>query len=283
MEPVIAITDALGRDVRLDEPARRVVSLVPSETESVAALAGVDRLVGRTDYCEEPRGTIERVPSVGGTKKIDVDAVIALAPDLVLANQEENGRRDVERLVDAGIAVHVSFPRSIAGSIAYLRALATLLGLGGAEVDAIEARIPPPPIEPRVRVFVPIWKDPWMTFDARTYASDLLRAAGAENVFADRARRFPLAADVGDASAIDAGDRDTRYPRVGEDEIRARAPELVLLPDEPYAFGPGDAAEVTSWRVARTVELVSGKDLFWYGARTAEAIDRIAALVRRAR
>ncbi|MCZ7682284.1 MAG: helical backbone metal receptor [Sandaracinaceae bacterium] len=112
-------------------PAARVVSLVPSETESVAALAGVERLVGRTDYCEEPRGAIERVPCVGGTKKIEVGAVIALAPDPVLANQEENGRRDVERLIAAGLSVHVSFPRTIDDAVAYLRALVTMLGLGG--------------------------------------------------------------------------------------------------------------------------------------------------------
>ncbi|MCZ7682283.1 MAG: helical backbone metal receptor [Sandaracinaceae bacterium] len=130
---------------------------------------------------------------------------------------------------------------------------------------------------------MPIWRDPWMTFDARTYASDLLAAAGAENVFADRARRFPLAADVAGAPARDGGDRDTRYPRVGEDEIRARAPELALLPDEPYAFGPEDASEVASWGVARRVELVSGKDLFWYGVRTADALERIAASVSRGR
>ncbi len=283
---MIAITDALGREVRLAAPATRVVSLVPSETESVAALAGIERLAGRTDYCEEPRGAIERVPSVGGTKTIDVGAVLALAPDLVLANQEENGRRDVERLIEAGLAVHVSFPRTIDDAIAYLRALVAMLGLEeeAAQVEALEARAAALRAgAPSVRVFAPIWRDPWMTFDARTYASDLLAAAGAENVFADRARRFPLAADVGGAPARDGGDRDTRYPRVGVDEIRARAPELVLLPDEPYAFGPEDASEVASWGVARRVALVSGKDLFWYGVRTADALERIVALVSRGR
>lgn len=284
---MIAVTDALDRDVRLVAPAARVVSLVPSETESVAALAGIERLAGRTDYCEEPRGAIERVPCVGGTKKIDVGAVIALAPDLVLANQEENGRRDVERLIAAGLAVHVSFPRTIDGAIAYLRALVTMLELGGeatARVDAIEARaVALRAGAPSVRVFAPIWRDPWMTFDARTYASDLLAAAGAENVFADRARRFPLAADLAGAPAIEPADRDTRYPRTSEEEIRARAPELVLLPDEPYAFGAEDAAHIEGWGVARRVELVSGKDLFWYGVRTADALERIAASVTRGR
>ncbi|HEY8430969.1 MAG TPA: helical backbone metal receptor [Sandaracinaceae bacterium] len=284
---MIEVEDALGRRVRLAAPARHVVSLVPSETESVAALAGVERLVGRTSFCVEPCGAIERVPSVGGTKKIDVERVLALSPDLVLANREENGRRDVERLIEAGVPVHVSFPRSVADAVAYLDALVALLGLGSegrARVRAMERRIERARARgPRVRVFAPIWKDPWMTFDGRTYGSDLLAVAGADNVFSDRARRFPLAADLGAAEAVDPGDRDTRYPRTTEEEIRARAPELVLLPDEPYAFGADHAAGIEAWKVARRVELVSGKDLFWYGVRTADALERVAALVSRAR
>src|SRR5690606_38299275 len=190
---MIRTCDALGREVVLATPARRVVSLVPSETESVAVLAGPDRLVGRTSYCEEP-ASIEHVPVVGGTKRVDVDAVLGLAPDLVLANQEENGRRDVERLIEAGITVHVSFPRTVAESIGYLRALVSLLGLGaeeGARVDAMQASLPTAAPQGR-RAFVPIWRDPWMTFDARTYANDLLAHLGVTNVFADRPRRFPL-------------------------------------------------------------------------------------------
>ncbi len=279
---MIAVTDALGREVRLARAPARVVSLVPSETESVAALAGVDRLVGRTEYCEEPRGRIEAVPCVGGTKKIDVDAVLALAPDLVLANQEENGRRDVERIIAAGVPVHVSFPRSVRESFDYLGSLARLLGLGeSAQIRAWEAALTIP--SPRVPVFVPIWRDPWMTFDARTYASDLLAHAGAENVFADRPRRFPLAADLGSREPQPSGDRDTRYPRTSPDEIAERRPALVLLPDEPYAFGPEHAAEIDEWKLGAAIELVSGKDLFWYGARASGALARLRAVIDRHR
>lgn len=285
---MICVVDALGREVRLVRPPARVVSLVPSETESVAALAGVERLAGRTSYCEEPVGAVERVPVVGGTKKFDVEAVLALAPDLVLANQEENGRRDVERLIEAGLNVHVSFPQTVAGSLDYLRALVALLDLGREGSDRVRAleeavrETMSRAVGASARVFVPIWKDPWMTFDSRTYASDLLRAAGGENVFADRPRRFPLAADVGDADPVDAGERDTRYPRTSIDEIARRRPELVLLPDEPYAFDSEHVAEVERWGIAKRVVRVSGKDLFWYGVRTAGALDRIAAVLRAA-
>ncbi|MEZ4337154.1 MAG: helical backbone metal receptor [Sandaracinaceae bacterium] len=264
------VVDARGRALDLVEPARRVVSLVPSETASVAALAGVDRLVGRTTWCDEPAGAIERVPTIGGTKDVDVDAVIALAPDLVLANREENTRRAVERLDAAGLRVHVSFPCTVEESLGYVATLARLLGVAAPSI------VLPPARPTRARVFAPIWRDPWMTFDGRTYASDLLAHLGGANVFADRARMYPLAADLGDGEAIDPQGRDTRYPRTRVEEICARAPDLVLLPDEPYPFGAAEAEEVRGWGLDARVVCVSGKDLFWYGVRTLAAMTRLA-------
>lgn len=276
--------DSLGREVLAPRPPQRVVSLVPSETETVAAMIGLERLVGRTDFCEEPRGSVERVPSVGGTKKHDVEKVVALRPDLVLANKEENGRADVEALIARGLRVFVSFPCTVRESLAHLEVTARLLHVDPERVPEIaalraslaraEASLP---ARPR-RVCAPIWKDPWMTFDGRTYASDLLRLVGGENVFAARARRYPLAADLGRAEPKPT-DRDTRYPRFELAELRERAPELVLLPDEPYRFGPDEARELDALGTGARVVFVSGKDLFWYGVRAAAAIDRLAALL----
>lgn len=278
------VTDALGRVVDVSAEPRRVVSLVPSETESVARLAGVSRIVGRTEFCEEPAGEIERVPTVGGTKKIDVDRVLDLCPDLVLANQEENGRTDVRRLIEAGVRVHVSFPRSVREALSYLRTLLTLLHLPAGAIEEHESRFASVPRRagPPVRVFAPVWRDPWMTFDGRTYASDLLACAGADNVFSDRPRRYPLAADIAGAEPMDAGDRDSRYPRTTKEEVAARAPRLILLPDEPFRFGEAHAAEVAGWGTGARVRLVSGKDLFWYGVRSTEAMARLAHLVSEA-
>lgn len=266
----------------------RVVSLVPSETESVAELAGVERLVGRTRYCIEPAGLIESVPIVGGTKKIEVDAVIGLEPDLVLANKEENGRADVEALIDAGLHVHVSFPTTVIEGLAYLRALARLLEVAEdapaiveAERAFEEAHAAVPSDAEAVPTFVPIWKDPWMTFDGRTFASDILELCGARNVFADRPRRYPLAADLGRAPPLPperVGDRDTRYPRVPLEEVRERGPAIVLLPDEPYEFSEADVPELEAELSARVV-LTSGKDLFWYGTRIGGAIPRLRGLL----
>lgn len=119
-----------------------------------------------------------------------------------------------------------------------------------------------------------------MSLDERTFASDLIEAAGAVNVFSGRARRYPLAADLGQRAA-QPSERDTRYPRFALDELCERAPDVVLLPDEPYAFGAADVAELE--RALRPslpavqVVPVSGKDLFWYGARAASAAKRVRA------
>ncbi len=287
---MIEVVDALGRTVRLAAPARRIVSLVPSETVSVADLAGIDRIVGRTDYCVEPEGRVDDIETVGGTKGFDASAVQALRPDLVLANQEENSRPQVQALIDAGMTVHVSFPRTVRGSNAYLRSLGVLLGVEGAEVEARLASLDvgAAPEATSLPVFVPIWKDPWMTFDGEAYASDVLAASGAHNVFSGRSRRYPLAADLGKTEAWGAervGKRDTRYPRIRLDELLERGARAALLPDEPYAFGQDDVAELAalSSEPPLVVELVDGKDLFWYGTRAASAIERLSAKVARLR
>ncbi|KPK50757.1 MAG: hypothetical protein AMJ63_13930 [Myxococcales bacterium SG8_38_1] len=291
---MVQVTDAIDRQVRLRRPPARVVSLVPSETLSVAELVGVGRIVGRTDYCVEPAGAVEAVPSVGGTKAFDVEAVKALKPDLVLANKEENSRPLVRALIAAGLPVHVSFPCTVDQSLAYLRSLCALLGIEPADAEPFQAcraaveRAAGSGQATPLPVFVPIWKDPWMTFDEGTYASDVLRVCGAHNVFGGRPRQYPLAADLGRAdptSTVRAEGRDTRYPRIRLEEVIERRARAVFLPDEPYAFGEADAAEVAALPSPEpiVVELVNGKDLFWYGTHVARALGRLRNEVERAR
>lgn len=283
---MVEVIDAIDRQLRLDRPPERVVSLVPSETASVADIAGVGRLGGRTDYCVEPAGAIEAVPSVGGTKGFDVDAVVALQPNLVLANKEENSRPLVQALIAAGLPVHVSFPCTVDESVAYVETLCALLGVEPEACAALHAcreaaraahdaeRALPLP------VFVPIWKDPWMTFDGRAYASDVLRLCGADNVFAARARLYPLAADLGNADPLSDArveERDTRYPRIRLEEVVERGARAALLPDEPYAFGETDVAALEALDAPQPIvaELIDGKDLFWYGTHVATALERL--------
>jgi ABC-type Fe3+-hydroxamate transport system substrate-binding protein len=283
--------DDRERVVVFPTPPRRVVSLVPSDTYTVARLAGVSRLVGRTTFCEEPKGEIEAIPTVGGTKDASVEAIRALNPDLVIANQEENTKSTLEALAQAGVRVFVVFPKRVDDGIALVARLARILGVdrepAAREIvraahralqEALKTRATLTP----VRAFCPIWADPLMTIHGDTYISDAMDLAGAQNVFADRERRYPLAADLGKAPPLPASRvlfRDTRYPRITEEELVARAPELVLLPDEPHPFSEEDAERFRKMALpaARNGKVVrlSGKDLCWYGAWAIEGIPRL--------
>ncbi|HVH41086.1 MAG TPA: helical backbone metal receptor [Labilithrix sp.] len=296
---MIRIDDDMKRTLTFGIAPRRVVSLVPSDTFSVAALGCGGALVGRTDYCELPADVVAGVPSVGGTKNASVEKILDLSPDLVIANQEENTKKDLETLAQKGVKVLVAFPKRAADGIAHLARLARvfhverdpavreLLRQGYHVIrEAEEARKTLKPL----RTFCPIWMKPLMTIHGATFISDVLDLAGAANVFADRERRYPLAADVGTAKALPAEDvagRDVRYPRVTLEEVAIRAPELVLLPDEPHPFSEEDAEVFRQLAIpaARRGAVVrtGGKDLCWYGAQTVTGLPRVRALVDRYR
>jgi len=299
MRGIVRVLDDRNRVLEFLEAPRRIVSLVPSDTMNVVALGCAAALVGRTDYCDEPANAVGHVPRVGGTKNPRLDDVLALAPDLVLANQEENTRGDLEALAQRGLRVYVAFPKRVADGLAHLAKLARILGVAGdancrewvkrgydenREAEGARARIRP------IRVFCPIWMTPLMTVHGETFVSDMLDLAGAQNIFADRIRRYPLAADLGQKPALSAervGVRDVRYPRVSYDEVIARAPELIVLPDEPHPFTAKDADVFRALPVpaARAGAIVhaSGKDLCWYGARSVDGLARVRELVGRYR
>lgn len=296
---MLRIDDDMKRSLFFGTAPKRVVSLVPSDTYNVAALGCGAALVGRTDYCELPVSIVSTVPSVGGTKNPSVDAICDLAPDLVIANKEENTKGDLEALAARGVRVLVAFPKRAGAGLAHLARLArvfdvqrepdvrALLERGYQEIRTAEsARAAHAPL----RTFCPIWMDPLMTIHGDTFISDVLDLAGAQNVFADRERRYPLAADLGNAKPLSpekiAG-RDTRYPRVTLDEVVARAPELVLLPDEPHPFSEEDAEVFRNLAIPAAsrgaVLRIGGKDLCWYGVQTIEGLPRVRALVDRLR
>ncbi len=247
---------------------QRIVSLVPSLTEALFALGLGERVVGVTEWCVHPAEGVAPLPKLGGTKNPDVPSIIALHPDLVIANREENRRRDVERLESAGIPVWVTHPRTVRDAVALLGALADL----GASEQSRRAVVDPAAAaleraegersERRVRVTCPIWRDPWMVVGDDTYAHDLLTLCGGENVFAGVGQR--------------------RYPRVTLAEIEAARPELVLLPDEPYAFGQRDAQELGALDIpaAHTgeIHLIDGTLVSWYGPRILQAIETLCGL-----
>jgi ABC-type Fe3+-hydroxamate transport system substrate-binding protein len=291
----LRIQDDMRRELVFGRAPQRVVCLVPSDTYSVAAIGCAGALVGRTDYCELPADVVAKLPSIGGTKNPRVDEILALEPDLVIANQEENTKSDLEALATKGVKVWIAFPKRAADGIAHLARLARIFQVErdpgvralikhGYEVirEAEDARAKMVPL----RTFCPIWMDPLMTIHGDTFISDVLDMCGAQNVFVDRQRRYPLAADLGKMKPLSAqktAGRDTRYPRVTIDEVVARSPELVLLPDEPHPFSEADAEVFRALSIPASprnaVVRTSGKDLCWYGARTIEGLPRVRALV----
>ena len=247
----------------------RIVSLIPSTTELLCELGLADALVGITAYCREPAHLLRGKTRIGGEKDPDLAKIRALAPDLVIANVEENTREHVETLRGWGLAVHVTYPRTAAGAIAMIRELGAVTGTGARAITLADelqvlldhtraATAPRPP----ARVFYAIWRDPYMTIGADTYIHDVLAVCGAANVFADAPRR---------------------YPAVTLDEVAARSPDVILLPDEPFRFRRTHLADFIKYpkipavREGR-VHLVDGKPFSWHGPRLATALRTLPAL-----
>ncbi len=286
--------DAAGRSLAVGSEPQRVISLVPSITEALFDYGCEARVVARTDYCVEPADAVHAKPSIGGTKNPDVDAILALEPDLVLAVAEENRREDVERLEDHGVPVYVFEPASVRDGIDLLWRLAELLECVEdarellADVEAVyEETARARSVGAGLRVFCPIWKDPYMAVGAGTFVHDVLDLCGGDNVFALRRRRFPLAADLGqepERTGERFAGRDRRYPRVTLDEMAKLRPEVILLPDEPYAFSAADLsdfepyADVPAVRDGR-VHLIDGKLVTWYGVRIARSLPEVRGLL----
>jgi len=250
--------DDLGYPLRRAAPARRVVSLVPSLTESVAATRP-EALAGATIWCTHPAGLDAR--RVRGTKNPDLAAIAGLKPDIVLANQEENRRVDVERLRAAGTRVWVTAIRTLDEAFASLSRMFTE-ALGWQEPawlgEAREAWREPAPV-PAVPSAIPVWRDPWMMVGSATFTGDIAARLGLENVY---------------------GAHPERYPRVGLEDLAARRPELIVLPDEPYAFSPQDGPEMFP---DQRVALVEGRSLTWYGPSLVTARSVLRAQLAAAR
>ena len=249
------LADDLGAPVELSRPPRRIVSLVPSLTEALAVTVP-DRLVAATDWCTHPAGL--EVARVRGTKNPDRAAITALGPDLVVANQEENRRLDVERLREAGVPVWVTVIESLDQALRSMRRL-FLDVISVEEPDWLRCAAhqwDQPAPEPPLRVVVPIWRDPWMVVGSRTFTGDLLARLGLVNVYAGAAER---------------------YPRVAVEDVRSAGADLVLLPDEPYVFSADDGPEAfPGLRCA----LVPGRALTWYGPSLATARTELLRQIR---
>ncbi|MEV0691330.1 helical backbone metal receptor [Streptomyces sp. NPDC050388] len=237
----------------------RIVSLVPSLTEAVA-LSAPGALVGATDWCTHPADL--DVVRIGGTKNPKAERIAALAPDLVIANEEENRPSDLADLRAAGLEVLVTEVRTLPQAFDELARVLTACGVDARprwldEAEAAWDAVAPP--KRRRTAVVPVWRRPWMVLGRDTFAGDLLSRLGVDHLYADHRER---------------------YPRVPLEALRAAAPDLVVLPDEPYLFTADDGPDAFP---GVPCALVGGRHLTWYGPSLAEAATVLPQELRAAR
>jgi ABC-type Fe3+-hydroxamate transport system substrate-binding protein len=249
------VHDDIGEEVTLSRTPTRIVSLVPSLTESIAA---TDRtlVVGATDWCTHPEDL--DVARVRGTKNPDLEGIVGLQPDVVVANAEENREHDLRRLREYGVAVWVTAPTTVPEALTSLRRMFDALAIERprwlTDAEHVWGSSPAPVHR---RAVVPIWRRPWMALGRDTFAGDMLARLGVRNVLDDHVER---------------------YPRIDLDRLPVH--DLVVLPDEPYRFGEDDGPEAFP-----NVEhaCVSGRHLTWYGPSLVDARQVLSAQLAAAR
>jgi len=234
--------DCTGTTMGASDGVCRIVSLVPSLTESVGATAP-ELLVGVTDWCTHPADLA--AARVGGTKNPRIDDIIELKPDVVLVNTEENRVADLDALRRADVPLWVTDYQTVPAALRGLTAMLEALGLGGPSwLDAAKEAWAAPWSGARLLALVPIWRRPWMALGRDTFAGDLLSRIGVDNILASSSDRYPKV------------DLPTLPPY-----------DIVVLPDEPYRFASDDGPEAFE----TPARLVSGRHLTWYGPSLAEA------------
>ena len=273
-KPPLTLVDALGRSLTIRQRPERIVSLVPSLTEALFAFGLEREIVGVTRFCVEPRQGVAGKTKVGGTKALDIAKIRALKPDLVVASAEENSPADVAQLIDDGCPVFVTLATGVESAIDLLRQLATITGTTAAArpiiqeaKEALASMVAASADLERVRVFCPIWRNPYMTCGRSTYVGDVIAVCGGRNVFDGRRER---------------------YPRLELVEMVALDPQVILLPSEPYRFTKRHKADFEAFAEVTAVRnghvfLIDGKMLTWYGPRTARSLSEVKRLLDIAR
>ncbi len=243
----------MHRTLRVPLHPHRIISLVPSQTELLYDIGLGERVVGITKFCVHPETWFKTKHRVGGTKKIDIDKVRALKPDLIIGNKEENERTDIEAL-QKEFPVWMSDVRTLEDALDMITRIGVLTGTQD-KASALVANINLAfaelrPLDPTLTVAYFIWRKPYMVAGHGTFVNDMLKRCGLVNVF-----------DEGDA----------RYPEISEQELAEADPDIHLLSSEPYPFTAKHIADLNMICPGAPVRLVDGELFSWYGSRLLKA------------
>ena len=255
------VTDQMGRVIAVPNRPQRIISLVPSQTELLFDL-GLDReIVGVTKFCVHPE-EVQTKQRVGGTKRLEFDAIDRLRPDLIIGNKEENERDDILKLADS-YPVWMSDVVTLADALDMVRRVGRLVGKADAS-DRLATRIETGfadlrPLARPVRVGYFIWQKPLMVAGQNTFINDMLRRCGMENAF-----------------ATESG---SRYPELSTEDISAAGLDAILLASEPFSFGTKHRAAFAEQFAGVPVHLVDGEMFSWYGSRLLFAVDYLRELL----
>lgn len=257
---MLSVVDGIGRSVSLAAPPERIVSLVPSTTETLFALGLGDRVVGVTRYCVHPRDSLDHIVKIGGTKELEAGRVEALEPDLLIGNAEENTREMFEQL-EARWPLYVAFPKTVDEAIEDLETMGVIVGAAseaaavGAELRAARTILHAARRERSFRYAYLIWREPWMVASGDTFIAAMLAEAGGVNAFAEA-----------------TGEGPGRYPTVRPADLADPAIDRVLLSSEPFPFKEKHAAELVAAGVPREkIQFVDGELCSWHGVRMGRA------------
>lgn len=255
------ISDMMGRDVAFNYPPKRIVSVVPSQTELLADLGLNDEVVGITKFCIHPESWFRSKERIGGTKKLDIEKIKALQPDLIIANKEENEQEQIEELAQH-FPVWISDIHNLPQALQMIQVVGQLTGTDAKANELVDeivngiTKLHTATTAKRVAYF--IWYNPWMSVGHDTFISNVIHTIGWKNVLADK----------------------SRYPEITLEELKAYNPELVLLSSEPFPFKEKHIAEVKAALPDAEVKLVDGEMFSWYGSRLKEAVGYLQQLIK---
>lgn len=225
---------------------QKIVSLVPSLTELLIDLGLSDKLVGRTRFCIHPANKVVQIPIIGGTKNPNIEKIISLEPDYILANKEENRQEDIEEL-QKHCNVHLTNIDTISEALAAITEIGKQLAVEekahqiSREINLVLSQ--KPSFESLKTAYF-IWRDPWMVAGSETYIHDVMREWNLENIFNEQ----------------------FRYPEIDLDELQKSKPDLILLSSEPYPFKEKHISEIKKYCPNANIELINGEWFSWYGS-----------------